>query len=187
MSGCSALCQESDLGREKLAAGLLPPPTIEDVTAVLDSEKPDLATLAKLRAAASREPANNLTQEELAQFYYARSEARGILGRTSEALSDGQEAFAAAERAHNVPLWMRIGMHNLGWARSAGDLKSGLAAIERMIAEADRSQTRGNLFPLHHTAAKFAAELGDMRTAEEHLRIGHTLIAEARQSGANPA
>lgn len=171
-------------GQEALPADFLsPPPSIADITAVLDSEKPDLATLAKLRAAASREPADNLTQEELAQFYYARSEAKGILGRDSEALSDGQEAFAAAERARNVRLWMRIGMHNLGWARSAGDLKTGLAAIERMIAEADQPQTRGNLFPLHHTAAKFAVELGDLRKAEEHLREGHALIEEARGGG----
>lgn len=183
MSGGSAPCQESNVGRERLAAGLVPPPTIEDVTAVLDSEKPDLATLAKLRSTAEREPADNLTQEELAQLYYARSEAKGLLGRTSGALSDGQEAFAAAERAHNVRLWMRIGMNNLGWSRSAGDLKTGLAAIERMIAVADQPQTRGNLFPLHHTAAKFAAELGDLRKAEEHLRIGQALIAEARESG----
>jgi len=201
VGAASALCQDVDEchgqrencgaagsirrtdAQEARPADLSPPPSIADITAILDSEKPDLATLAHWRTAASLEPADNLTQEELAKFYYARSEAKGMLGRASEALSDGQKAFGAAERAGNARLWMRIGMLNTGWVRSAGDLKAGLATLERMMAEADKPETRGNLFPLHHTATKFATELGDMQKAEVYLREGRALIEEARRAG----
>src|SRR3979409_979474 len=38
---------------------LPPPPSIADITAILDSEKPDPATLARMRFAADAEPASN--------------------------------------------------------------------------------------------------------------------------------
>src|SRR5215468_7689819 len=70
-----------------LPASFLPPPrSIADITAVLDSEKPDPATLARTKSAADAEPSDDLSQDSLAQFYYARSEAREILGRSVDAL-----------------------------------------------------------------------------------------------------
>jgi CHAT domain-containing protein len=160
---------------------LPPPPSIADITAILDSEKPDPATLARMRFAADAEPASDLSPDALAQFYYERSEARGILGRGVEALADGQQALIAARSVGNNRLIMRIGMANQTWLKSLGDLKSGLASVEHLIAEADHPQTRGNLFPLHHDAVRFAVLMGDMEKAEEHLQQGLALIQEARR------
>src|ERR1700676_5468149 len=58
-----------------LPAGFVAPPrTIADITAVLDNEKPDPATLAKLKADADNEPG----KADLAEFYYARGNARSV-------------------------------------------------------------------------------------------------------------
>ncbi|RXH08319.1 CHAT domain-containing protein [Bradyrhizobium guangzhouense] len=167
---------------EKLSPPSLlpPPPSIADITAILDSEKPDPATLAKMKSAADAEPASELSQAALAQFLYQRSESRQILGRMAEAFADGQQALIAAKSAGNDRLIMRIGMLNTAYFWSVGDLKSGLASIERLIAEADSPQTRGNLFPLHHNAVRMAVGMGDLEKAEEHLQQGLALIQEAR-------
>jgi CHAT domain-containing protein len=167
---------------EKLSSPsfLPPPPSIADITAILESEKPDPIILAKVKSAADAEPESDLSQGALAQFYYERSEARQILGRMAEAFTDGQQALVATKNAGNNQLIMRIGMLNAAYFWSVGDLKSGLASIESLIAEADHPQTRGNLFPLHHTAVGIAVHMGDLAKAEEHLQQGQALIQEAR-------
>jgi hypothetical protein len=93
------------------APSFLPPPrSIADITAILDSEKPDLAALARMKSAADAKPADDLSEDSLAQFYYARSETRGILGRSIDALTDSQQALAVARQGGNDRLTMRIGM-----------------------------------------------------------------------------
>src|SRR5207248_11490588 len=80
-----------------LPAGFVAPPrTIADITAILDSEKPHPATLAKLKASADNEPGKNISQADLAEFYIERGTARSALGRNMEALADGEKALAAA-------------------------------------------------------------------------------------------
>ena len=74
-----------EIGKEKeeviapgnsLPAGFVAPPrTIADITAILDSEKPDPATLAKLKKNADDEP-DAKASKNLAQFYYDRATAR---------------------------------------------------------------------------------------------------------------
>lgn len=164
-----------------LPASFLPPPrSIADITAILDSEKPDPATLARMKSAADAEPSDDLSQDSLAQFYYARSEARGILGRSVAALADSQQALSVARQGSNDRLTIRIAMDIVSWLNSTGDYKRGIAMAERLIAEADQPRTRGNLFPLHHLAVTIAVAMGDLPQAEEHLRRALALIEEAR-------
>src|ERR1700752_1080653 len=78
-----------------LPAGFVAPPrTIADITAILDSEKPDPSALAKLNASADNEPGKNISQAALAEFYIERGTARSALGRNMEALADGEKALA---------------------------------------------------------------------------------------------
>jgi CHAT domain-containing protein len=133
-----------------------------------------------MESAADAEPSDGLSQESLAQFYYARSEARGILGRSLDALTDSQQALPFARQGGNDRLIMRIAMATVSWFRSTGDYKHGLAMAEQLIAEADRPETRGNLFPFHHLAVSNAVAMGDLPRAEEHLRQALVLIEEAR-------
>lgn len=167
--------------KSRLSPNFLPPPrSIADITAILDSEKPDPATLARMKSAADAEPADGLSQESLAHFYYARSEARGILGRSLDALTDSRHALTLAQQDSSDRFKMRTAMAVASWLRSTGDYHHGIAMVEQLIAEADRPQTRGNLFPLHHLAVSNAVAMGDLPRAEEHLRQALVLIEEAR-------
>jgi len=49
-----------------------PPRTIADITAILDSEKPDPQKIEKIRVAADAHPPSGLARDKLARFYYER-------------------------------------------------------------------------------------------------------------------
>jgi hypothetical protein len=54
-----------------LSAGFIAPPrTVSDITAILDSEKPDLKKIEKLKANAEDEPTGKESKQELAKFYF---------------------------------------------------------------------------------------------------------------------
>jgi hypothetical protein len=72
-----------------------PPRTIADITAILDSEKPDDAKIAARKAAADATPPANASAFKLAQFYYDRGNARALLARNKDALADGLQALAS--------------------------------------------------------------------------------------------
>src|SRR5260221_2674190 len=92
-----------------LPAGFVAPPrTIADITAVLDNEKPDPATLAKLKADADAEPKKGTSQGDLADFYNDRALARSQLGRNAEAMVDGERALSAAKAAGDFYFTQRI-------------------------------------------------------------------------------
>ena len=76
-----------------------PPRTIADITAILDSEKPDDAKIAERKANADAAPPNNASAAKLAQFYYDRGAARALLARNKEALADGLQALAVGKGA----------------------------------------------------------------------------------------
>ena len=89
---------------EKAAAALpatyvAPPRTITDITAILDSEKPDAAKIAKRKAEADAAPPAKASRAALAHFYYDRGNARSSLGRLREALADAEKAVEVARGA----------------------------------------------------------------------------------------
>lgn len=55
---------------------IAPPRTISDITAILDSEKPDVKLIERLKADAGSSPAGKESRAELAQFYFDRANAR---------------------------------------------------------------------------------------------------------------
>jgi len=72
-----------------LPAGFVAPPrTISDITAILDSEKPDPAVIEKSKATANAVPTGKESRAELSQFYFDRSTARSQLGRLADAIED---------------------------------------------------------------------------------------------------
>src|ERR1051326_8487596 len=75
------------------AAFVAPPRTISDITAILDNEKPDPAKIKALHDAADAAAPNGKSKGDLINFYYERGNARALLGRTADALSDGQKAL----------------------------------------------------------------------------------------------
>jgi hypothetical protein len=71
-----------------------PPRTTADITAILDQEKPDPAKAAKVRGDADATPPPSLNDDRgLAQFYFARAQARAGVGRNVEAIADCEQAI----------------------------------------------------------------------------------------------
>ena len=166
-----------------LPAGFVPPPrTIADIAAVLDGEKPDPATLAKLKADADSEPGKN-SQADLAQFYYDRGNARAQLGRNKEALADGEKALAAALASGDGYFGQRIRQFNTIQKISLGDVKGALQISQFMITDANRPGQKGYLFNAQRIAGNILVQMGDIPQAEAYMRRNIALLQEARTSG----
>ena len=80
-------------GGNALPAGFVAPPrTISDITAILDSEKPDLKKIEELKADADAADRQGIPQD-LAQFYFDRGNARAQLGRLADSIADANKAM----------------------------------------------------------------------------------------------
>ena len=167
-----------------LPAGFVAPPrTVADITAVLDNEKADPATLAKLRADADHEPGKSISQAQLADFYYDRGNARSLLGRTIEALADGEKALAAAAASGDSYFGQRIRQFISIQKIALGDIKGALQVAQFMITDANRPGQKGYLFNAQRMAANILVQMGDIPQAEGYMRKSIALLHEARTSG----
>jgi hypothetical protein len=88
-----------------------PPRTIADITAILDSEKPDEAQIAQRKATADASP-NGLSGPKLAQFLFDRGAARALLARNKEALADGLQALELAKHGMDLRFLARTSRCN---------------------------------------------------------------------------
>ena len=167
-----------------LPAGFVAPPrTIADVAAVLDNEKPDPATLAKLKADADNEPKKNSSQSDLANFYLDRGTARGLLGRNMEALADGEKALASAMASGDGYFGQRIRQFITLQKLALGDIKGALQISQFLITDANRPGQKGYLFNAQRIAAGILVQMGDIPQAEGYMRRSLALLQEARTSG----
>jgi len=143
-----------------LPAGFVAPPrTIADITAILDSEKPHPATLAKLKASADNEPGKNISQADLAEFYIERGTARSALGRNMEALADGEKALAAALASGDGYFGQRIRQFITLQKLALGDIKGALQISQFMIKDANRPGQKGYLFNAQRIAANILVQM----------------------------
>ena len=167
-----------------LPAGFVAPPrTIADITAILDSEKPDPATLARLKASADNEPGKSISQADLAQFYVDRGAARSALGRNREALADGEKALVAALASGDGLFGNRTRQFIILQKLALGDIKGALQISQFMITDANRPGQKGWLFNAQRMAASILVQMGDIPQAEVNLRRSLALLQEARTSG----
>src|SRR5215472_7812631 len=85
-----------------LAQTYVPPPrSISDITAVLDSEKPDPAKLARYLAQADAQVPAGASPAALAAFYRDRSVAASQLGRIEQWIADAKEAVKLADQVND--------------------------------------------------------------------------------------
>jgi CHAT domain-containing protein len=167
-----------------LPAGFVAPPrTIADITAILDSEKPNPGTIAKLKASADNDPGRNISQAELADFYIDRGTARSALGRNMEALADGEKALAAALASGDGYFGQRIRQFMTLQKLVLGDIKGALKISQFMIKDANRPGQKGYLFNAQRIAANILVQMGDIPQAEGYMRQSLALLQEARTSG----
>ena len=122
-----------------------PPRTIADITAILDSEKPDAAKIAKRKADADAAPPKNASPSALAQFYYDRGNARALLARNKDALADGLQALAAAKGGVEFRQLTRIRQFVSLQYRELGDPKDAIAMSDLIVRDGNSAGHRGSM------------------------------------------
>jgi CHAT domain-containing protein len=165
------------------AAFVAPPRTIADITAILDSEKPDPSRIAALKAAADAAPPAGAAADKLARFYYDRGNARTALGRLKDAMADANKALEIGRGAVELNQLGRL-MQFAGLQYSAaGDPKRALEIFARQGRETDAPGAKGYQFDSNRQLASIYLQMGDVAQAESYLRRNMALIVEARTSG----
>ena len=166
------------------AGFVAPPRTIADITAILDSEKPDPATLAKLQEDADDEPDAKISKADLAEFYYDRATARALLGRSKEAMADAEKALPIARSAADPMLFYRIRQFIGFQKQTQGDLKSALKIFQDISSETTNVPgLRGWAPTANRGTISIVLATGDIAQAEGYMRRTQAFITEARTSG----
>jgi CHAT domain-containing protein len=161
-----------------------PPRTISDVTAILDSEKPDLKTIEDLKGDANAEPSGKESRADLAQFYFDRANARAQLGRLTDSTADinkAMEVGAGAVTPHLMGRLMQLASVQYG---AAGEPKKALEILQRLSREvASRQGAKGLQFATNRQIVGIFVQMADIAQAEGYLRRSLAGIQEARTSG----
>ncbi|MGY4235492.1 CHAT domain-containing protein [Bradyrhizobium sp. USDA 4449] len=175
----------------KLAAGtalpkdfIAPPRTISDITAILDSEKPNEKLIAELKADADSTPTGKESREDLAQFYFDRANARAQLGRLAESITDANKAVEVGRGAVSASMMGRLTQLAALQYSTVGDPKRALEIMQRQLREvATMPGAKGYLFNANRSIAGILIQMGDIPQAEGYLRRSLAGIQEARTSG----
>ncbi len=164
------------------ATFVAPPRTIADITAILDSEKPDAAKIAARKAAADAPPPSDASPSKLAQFYYDRGNARALLARNKDALADGLQALAAAKRGVEHGQLVRLRQFAALQYRAVGDPKQSIAMFDSIVREADVPGQRGSLINSLSNMVAILISMGDVSQAGTYAGRIQQRIEEARGS-----
>lgn len=119
-----------------------PPRTIADITAILDSEKPDVKKLEQLKSDADDQPTGKESRGDLAEFYLDRGNARAQLGRLADAIADANKAVEAGKGAVSMSRMGRMLQLAAMEYALAGDPKKALEIMQRVSREAQLSRVR---------------------------------------------
>jgi CHAT domain-containing protein len=164
-------------------AFIAPPRTISDITAILDSEKPDPQLIDELKAKADAQLPAKGSPAELARFYYARGNARAQLGRLNDALADANKAIEAARGGVDAALMGRLAQFAGIQYSAAGDPKKAFEIFSRQVRDANAPGAKGYLFNGYRQISAMLIQMGDIAQAEAFLRRNMSLIEQMRTSG----
>jgi tetratricopeptide (TPR) repeat protein len=160
-------------------AQTVPPRSINDITAVLDRQKPDPSRTGKMRADADAEPRPGANGQALADFLFHRAQARAGLGRVNDAVADVSRSLEI-KRAGGGDLYPAEILLLRQYAR-AGEARKGLDLVARMITEYDRPGHKRRLFGVYGWAITVSLGLGNIQQAEAHLKKMLALAEESRR------
>ncbi len=158
-----------------------PPRTIADITAILDSEKPDEAQIAKRKATADAAP-NGLTGPKLAQFLFDRASARALLARNKDALADGLQALDIAKHGMDVRFLARTRRLVALQYQATGNPKDAVAILQIQVGEGDIPGRRGSVIASLRFLAQILVSLGDINGANGYVSRAQAMVSEARGS-----
>jgi len=159
-----------------------PPRTIADITAILDSEKPDEAKIAERKAIADSTPPTNSSPAELAKFYFDRGNARALLGRNKEAVADGLQALAVTKNASDFSQRWRTQQFVAFQYKALGDPKPEIAMFDTMARESERAGRRGGEINSLANMARAFILMGDVSRGGTYAGRVEALVQEARGS-----
>ena len=165
------------------SAFVAPPRTITDIAAILDSEKPDAAQIAKLHAEADAAVPANAPRAELAQFYYQRGNARSKLGQLADAIADADQAIEVGRGAVDADQLGRLEQFAGIQYMFAGEPKHALEIFQRQLRDTNVNNARGFMFGAQRQISDILIKMGDLAQAETYLQRNLSLIQEARTSG----
>jgi CHAT domain-containing protein/tetratricopeptide (TPR) repeat protein len=146
-----------------------PPRTIDDITAILDQQKPDDIRIAELRARADAEPRGDADTGALVRFFYFRAEAREATGRVAEAIADLKNGIELG-REHNLNVSLLPRYLGLLYSWS-GNNKSALQAYLAAVEENQRFEpSEFQSFGTYRLISQVYVFLGDLAQAEVYVR-----------------
>lgn len=161
-----------------------PPRSISDITAILDTEKPDEKKIEQLRADADVKPPGGASRVSLAQFYLDRAGARSQLGRLTDSISDLEKGIEAGRGAAPPGLMARLVQLVAVQYGSAGDPKKALETYQRLLRDtANTPGAKGFVHTANRSIANSLIQMGDIVQAEGYMRRSRPAIEEARTSG----
>jgi CHAT domain-containing protein len=163
-------------------AFVAPPRSIADITAILDSEKPDAAKIAQRQATAGAPPPTGVPTEKLAEFYYNRAAARALLARTKDALADGLQALDIAKGGLDLRFLARTRRLVAQQYRILGDLKDAMAILDVQIREGYVPGRMGTIINSLSQMAQLSVSMGNINQANSYASRAETMVQTARGS-----
>ena len=145
-----------------------PPRTINDITAILDQEKPDPEKIARLTKIADAKPGAGLSGSERVEFFYRRGRAAGELGRVQQWIGDLRKAFGLTKK-HGGPT-ANIARDLVSAELAAGNLREGLKAARRRF-QATKSEKGGRRLSSLAVLVRTLIATGQIEEAEKFLGI----------------
>ncbi len=147
---------------------LTPPPTVDDITAILDQQKLDNPEeIAAARKLAASEPPKTRSKKKLAKFYHQRAHAAYSIGNARQEIAD--YALAASYYKDNNNLSLVIGQQGMAEARAGSWIRAIKVLTEAAdVAKKNRDKPQRMLSPLTLMAFLYS-ELGELELAEEYL------------------
>jgi CHAT domain-containing protein len=169
----------ADVAKDAAASLVAPPRTISDISAILDQQKPDPAAIANLTETAEAVPPAGLKGAALAEFYYKRSQARVLIGR-SDALDDAELAASNATNDDYKNKGSRYEQLLIRLLRDAGQNKRANVVAAKQMATFS-NQNKGKLFTLNQSFANALLKGGDINAAESYVERNRSLLKEAQR------
>jgi hypothetical protein len=163
-------------------AFVAPPRSIADITAILDSEKPDAAKIAARQATADTTPPSNVSTEKLAEFYFNRAAARALLARNKDALADGLQALTIAKNGLDLRFLARTRRLVAQEYKLLGDPKDAMDILEVQVREGYVPGRMGTIINSLTFLAQISVSIGNVNQANSYASRAESMVQDARGS-----
>ncbi|MFA7268548.1 MAG: CHAT domain-containing tetratricopeptide repeat protein [Sterolibacterium sp.] len=154
----------------------VPPRTIHDILAVLDSRPVNTGKLAAAHEILETPPPPGLDGAELAEFHMKRARAANELGLVGPQISELRRVIELGGGREPYRAWAELS----GAEFNGGNFRNALAAKTKALEIVPRNQ-RGFILSMHAQLSDMYRRLGDFETARQHVRNAEGLLAIVKQ------